>query len=100
MLLCEAELGKPMQTLTNASYSAGDDALAKGLHSTWGQGSTGPAQWKDAKCIHPSLEGVSMPDTTKKLGPTNVSGAYLQYNEYICYDVAQVRLRYLLRVKM
>jgi poly [ADP-ribose] polymerase len=33
-------------------------------------------------------------------GPTNVAGAYLQYNEYIVYDVAQVRLRYLLRVKL
>lgn len=89
-----------MQTLTDASYSAGDDALAKGLHSTWGQGSTGPAGWKDAGCVHPSLAGVSMPDTTKEPGATNVAGAYLQFNEYICYDVSQIRLRYLLRVKM
>lgn len=89
-----------MQKLTNASYTAGDDALAQGLHSTWGQGLTGPAGWKDAKCVHPSLKGVMMPDTTQSPGPTKVSGAYLQFNEYICYDVAQVRLRYLLRVKM
>lgn len=27
-------------------------------------------------------------------------GGYLQYNEYIVYDVAQIRLRYLLRVGM
>jgi len=33
-------------------------------------------------------------------GPTNVPGAYLQYNEFIAYDVAQVRLRYLFRVRM
>jgi len=34
LLLCEAELGDPMQTLTNASYSAGEDAKAKGMFST------------------------------------------------------------------
>ena len=27
-------------------------------------------------------------------------GGYLQYNEYIVYDVAQIRLRYLFRVAM
>lgn len=30
----------------------------------------------------------------------NTNIGYLQYNEYIVYDVAQVRLRYLLRVSM
>ncbi|KAK6000311.1 hypothetical protein QM012_003943 [Aureobasidium pullulans] len=100
LLLCEAELGKPMQTLTNASYQAAETAKEMGALSTWGQGSTAPKAWKDAGCIHPSLTGASMPDTTEDPGDTNVAGAYLQYNEYICYDIAQVRLRYLLRVKM
>ncbi|KAJ4124592.1 hypothetical protein NW765_014118 [Fusarium oxysporum] len=40
------------------------------------------------------------PDPDVKPGDTNVSGAGLYYNEYICYDVAQVKLRYLLRVKI
>lgn len=43
---------------------------------------------------------LSQPDTTEDPGDTNVAGASLYYNEYICYDIAQVRLRYLLRVKM
>jgi poly [ADP-ribose] polymerase len=34
LLLCEAELGDPMLQLTDASYSAGEDAKAKGMHST------------------------------------------------------------------
>ncbi|KAI0099072.1 poly polymerase catalytic domain-containing protein [Nemania sp. FL0031] len=100
LLLCEAELGDPMQTLTDASYSAGEDAKANGMLSTWGQGMAGPTKWKDAGCVHPSLKGVKMPDTTVLPGPTGVSDAYLQYNEYICYDISQVRLRYLLRVRM
>ncbi|KAK3370682.1 poly-ribose polymerase-like protein [Podospora didyma] len=100
LLLCEAELGDPMQELVYASYNAGDDAKKKGMHSTWGQGRTGPIQWKDAKCVHPSLEGIKMPDTTVLPGDTKVPDAGLYYNEYIAYDVAQVRLRYLFRVKM
>ncbi|KAK0638610.1 poly polymerase catalytic domain-containing protein [Cercophora newfieldiana] len=100
LLLCEAELGDPMQELTNASYNAGDDAKKKGMLSTWGKGNTGPSKWKDAGVAHPSLKGIQMPDTSVKPGPTNVPGAYLAYNEFICYDVSQVRLRYLFRVKM
>jgi poly [ADP-ribose] polymerase len=60
LLLCEAELGKPMQELVHASYNAGEDAKAKGMHSTWGKGTTGPSKWKDAKVVHPSLSGVMM----------------------------------------
>ncbi|KAI1633372.1 poly polymerase catalytic domain-containing protein [Biscogniauxia mediterranea] len=100
LLLCEAELGDPMQELTQSSYNAGEDAKAKGMLSTWGRGRTGPSLWKDAECIHPSLKGVQIPDTTTMPGDTNVQNAHLLYNEYICYDVSQVRLRYLIRVRM
>ncbi|KAK0614569.1 poly polymerase catalytic domain-containing protein [Immersiella caudata] len=100
LLLCEAELGDPMQELTDASYNAGEDAKKKGMLSTWGKGSTGPKKWKDAGCAHPSLQGIMMPDTSVRPGPTRVKNAYLAYNEYIVYDVSQVRLRYLFRVKM
>ncbi|KAF8857253.1 PARP-domain-containing protein [Acephala macrosclerotiorum] len=100
LLLCEAELGNPMQVLTNASYKADEDAKANGLLSTWGQGMTGPSHWKDAEAVHPSLKGVKIPDTQVKPGRTGVPNAYLMYNEYIAYDIAQVRLRYLFRVKM
>ncbi|TKA72724.1 hypothetical protein B0A55_05551 [Friedmanniomyces simplex] len=100
LMLCEAELGDPMQILQGADYDAAAKAKAQGMYSTWGQGMTGPKEWKDAGCVHPSLEGVMMPDTTEPPGSTNVENAYLEYNEYIAYDVAQVRLRYLLRVRM
>ncbi|KAH9887772.1 poly polymerase catalytic domain-containing protein [Xylariomycetidae sp. FL2044] len=101
LLLCEAELGNPIQTLTDASYTAGEDAKSQGMLSTWGQGITGPSQWKDGSCIHPSLKGVKVPDTNvAKPGPTGIPNAYLLYNEFICYDITQVRLRYLLRVRM
>ncbi|PVH76827.1 PARP-domain-containing protein [Cadophora sp. DSE1049] len=100
LLLCEAELGDPKQELTDASYSAGEDAKAKGMISTWGMGMTGPKVWKDAEAVHPSLKGIKIPDVTTPPDHTGVPDAYLMYNEYITYDVAQVRLRYLFRVRM
>ncbi|KAK4172040.1 putative poly polymerase 2 [Triangularia setosa] len=101
LLLCEAELGDPMQELLHSSYNAASEAKQKGMISTWGKGTNGPLAWKDASCVDPSLKGVMMPDTfTKKPGNTGVAGASLLYNEYIAYDVSQVRLRYLFRVKM
>jgi poly [ADP-ribose] polymerase 2/3/4 len=62
LLLCEAELGDPMQVLTDAQYDAGSTAKEKGLYSTWGQGLTAPqGPWKDAgEFLHPSLKGVMM----------------------------------------
>lgn len=101
LLLCEAELGEPPLKLTNADYNAGDKAKAQNCLSTWGVGQTAPKVWKDAGSVHASLNGISMPDVvSQQPGPTNESGAYLQYNEYIVYDVAQIKLRYLFRVHM
>ncbi|RFU79882.1 hypothetical protein TARUN_2317 [Trichoderma arundinaceum] len=100
LLLCEAKLGDPMQQLTNSSYDAGSTAKKGGMESTWGMGMTAPPKWMDAGVVHESLKGIQMPDISEKPCDTNVDGAYLQYNEFICYDVAQVKLRYLLRVQM
>ncbi|KAK2608708.1 hypothetical protein QQS21_002697 [Conoideocrella luteorostrata] len=100
LLLCEAELGDPIQKLKDASYNAGEDAASNGMYSTWGMGSTGPNKWMDAGQVHKGLKGIKMPDTTTVPGPTKIDGAWLQYNEYICYDIAQVKLRYLFHVEM
>lgn len=60
LLLCEAEMGDPMQELVNSEYNAGDHAKSKGMWTTWGKGRTGPLKWKDAGPVHPSLAGVKM----------------------------------------
>jgi len=100
LLLCEAELGAPPLKLSNADSSAGENAKNQGCISTWGVGTTAPRGWKDAGCVHADLKGVKMPEVSTEPGATNEPNAYLQYNEYIVYDVSQVRLRYLLRVQM
>lgn len=51
-------------------------------------------------CATIPIDHFSQPDTKFPPGYTNVPGAYLLYNEYIAYDIAQIRLRYLFRVKM
>ncbi|KAK2766048.1 hypothetical protein FQN54_007563 [Arachnomyces sp. PD_36] len=99
LLLCDVEVGDPMLELTNADYHAGDNAKKQGKLATLGRGSTAPPKWKDAGCVHPDLKGVHMPDMTAAPGPS-AKGAGLLYNEYIVYNVAQIRLKYLLRVKM
>ena len=100
LLLCEAELGKPSLKLTDADSGAGSRAKKENCISTWGVGQTTPAGWKDAGCVHPSLKGVSMPDISTAPGDSGEGDAWLQYDEFICYDIAQVKLRYLVRTAM
>lgn len=102
LLLCEAELGDPMQELVDADYNAGDNAMAKGVYTTKGLGDNAPREWIDASAVNKDLKGVRMPNPAH--APTNeklVTDRWnLAYNEYICYDVDQVQLKYLFRVKM
>lgn len=99
-MLCDVELGDPMLKLKNAEYNAGEYAKKEGKLATLGMGRTVPAGWKDAGCVHPDLKGVLMPDTTSSPGAATEDGLYLLYNEYIVYDVAQIRVKYLLLVEM
>lgn len=65
LLLCEAELGNPMQVLTSSRSNAATTAKQQGMISTWGQGSTAPKGFKDAGALHPSLKGVMMVSSNK-----------------------------------
>lgn len=100
LLLCEVELGTPALKLTSGNSAAAEMVKKKGLLSTFGAGTTVPKGWKDAGCVHDDLKGVKIPDVSMEPGDSGEAGGYLRYNEYIVYDVRQVRLRYLLRVSM
>ncbi|OQE36958.1 hypothetical protein PENCOP_c011G01823 [Penicillium coprophilum] len=99
LLLCDAELGAPMLELNRANYNAGEEALAAGSIATLGRGKNIPGEWKDAECLNPTLAGVKMPDVEVGSAKEDESRV-LWYNEYIVYDVAQIRQRYLFQVKM
>eukprot|EP00668_Euglena_longa_P029323 GGOE01036669.1.p1 GENE.GGOE01036669.1~~GGOE01036669.1.p1 ORF type:complete len:715 (+),score=259.95 GGOE01036669.1:85-2145(+) len=89
MLLADVALGTPYP-LKGAKYM---DKAPAGFQSTFGQGAMMP---DPAASGH--LDGMTVP-----LGPTvnppDHHGSSLLYNEFIVYDVCQVKLRYLLKVK-
>ncbi|XP_013855625.1 poly [ADP-ribose] polymerase 1 [Austrofundulus limnaeus] len=88
ILLAEVALGN-MHELKKASHIT---KLPKGKHSVKGLGRTAP----DPNATT-SLNGVQVP--LGKGVHTNIDDTSLLYNEYIVYDVAQINLKYLLKIK-
>ena len=91
MLLCQVALGN-VNELTHADFNA--SRLPQGKHSTKGVGRTQPDP----------ADTVTLPgNVVVPLGkgkPTNRPDAQsLEYNEYIVYDINQIMLRYLLKVR-
>lgn len=60
LLLCEAELGDPMQELYHRDIHADIKAQTANCYSTLGKGLIVPPKWKDASCVHKRLKGVLM----------------------------------------
>ncbi|KAK0473548.1 poly polymerase catalytic domain-containing protein [Armillaria luteobubalina] len=89
LLLCEVE-AKPFYERNDAEYNADQTCKQNNKRATKGLGRTQPMKWKDAGSLW-------MPDGG---GSDVATGGYLQYNEYIVYDIAQIRTKYLLMVKM
>ena len=94
LLLCEVVLGKQEERLSADSYL--HMTLPKSKDSTWGKGRVGPDPKQNI-----TIDGdVVVPKgKLKPTGVTNPAGYTLQYNEFIVYNTAQVRFRYLLRCK-
>ncbi|KAG1828624.1 poly polymerase catalytic domain-containing protein [Suillus variegatus] len=99
LLLCEVAV-KPFLEMNNANYNADEDCKKSIKLATKGVGMVQPTNWQDAGMAlgHKELEGVHMPKG--EASQVNPPGAFLMYNEYIVYDPSQIRLRYLLMVKM
>lgn len=89
LMLCEVALGDSME-LQQAKMIT---KLPKGVHSVKGCGKTYPNP--DAAVV--SDDGVEIP-TGMPICDLSIETALL-YNEYIVYDVAQVRAKYLFKVK-
>ncbi|KZC08363.1 PREDICTED: poly [ADP-ribose] polymerase [Dufourea novaeangliae] len=90
LLLSEVALGNMYERYA-ADYI---EKLPNGKHSTFGRGQTQP----NPKQSHTTKDGVEIPygpPVTVKLPKSSA----LLYNEYIVYDVAQVKLQYLLKTK-
>jgi poly [ADP-ribose] polymerase len=91
LLLCEVAVGKSNE-LTQSDYYA--NKLPKGKLSTKGCGGMEP----NPEEAHTMADGTVIPKG-KLVKVTNRTTSLL-YNEFIVYDVSQIRIRYLLRVNM
>jgi poly [ADP-ribose] polymerase 1 len=89
MLLCEVACGE-MYERNGAEYVT---KLPSGKHSTKGCGRTAP----DPKHSYVTSDGVEIP--LGKGIDCGIGYSSLLYNEYIVYDVSQVRMKYLLKVE-
>lgn len=87
MLLCEVALGD-LYPSCNALYM---EQPQPNSHSTWGVGQNSP-DW--SKCMY-EPGGAQVPESTQK---EQSGGFSLSYNEFIVYDPAQVRMRYLVEL--
>ncbi|KAH8120683.1 PARP-domain-containing protein [Phellopilus nigrolimitatus] len=99
LLLCDV-VAKPCLELNNASCTADQECKTAGKLATKGIGRTQPVDWQDAGSAldNDELKGCLMPKGAAK--DVNPPGAYLMYNEYIVYNTAQIRVKYLLMVRM
>ncbi|XP_022689274.1 poly [ADP-ribose] polymerase 2-like [Varroa jacobsoni] len=103
LLLSEVALGE-VNELYEANYEASE--LPIGKHSVKGMGYMVPRETSFIEI--PSLDDkhpVTVPcgqlhdiSNMKKRGSRNIS-YILNYNEYVVYDVSQIKMRYLLRIK-
>lgn len=88
LMLCEVALGN-MYERYQSDYI---EKLPKGKHSTMGCGQTHP----DPQDVYKTEDGVEVP--YGKGVPAKIKNSALLYNEYIVYDVAQVKVRYLIKM--
>ncbi|KAJ3292161.1 Poly [ADP-ribose] polymerase 2 [Borealophlyctis nickersoniae] len=91
MMLCDVALGD-QNKLSNADYYAGDTVQKQKLHSTMGVGGTMPDPKEDVVLD----DGVVVPCGTGV--PTPGTRTSLLYNEYIVYDLEQIKIRYLIKM--
>ncbi|CAL8278860.1 unnamed protein product [Lota lota] len=92
LLLSEVALGD-CNELLDSDYEA--QKLPEGKHSTKGMGQTGPDPQNAV-----TLDGFTVPMGPAVKTGVGKAGSYsLLYNEFIVYNPAQVRMRYLLKVK-
>lgn len=96
LLLCETQLGDPAYVRRDYEYNAADSMRKKGLISPKmaDNPANEPSKWMDAGVANSELVGTLMPDHDIKLPSANGNP-----NEYIVYDVAQLKIRYVYMLK-
>ena len=96
LLLCETQLGEPAYVRRDHEYNAAESMRERGLISAKmvENAANEPVGWMDARVVNGELEGAFMPDYKVAL-----PAARGNPNEYIVYDVAQIRIRYVFMLR-
>jgi len=92
MLLCDAALGRSFQ-LAHGKFIGKEDLDGSGFHSVKCWGTKGPDPGYDTQ----THEGIIV--SLGREASTGVPVSELIHNEIVVYDVAQVKIKYLLKVK-
>ncbi|KAF8174472.1 PARP-domain-containing protein [Mycena galopus ATCC 62051] len=97
LLLCEV-VARPFYEQKDANYQADLDCAKAGKRTTKGLGRSAPAHWTDAGAVllNEELRGCMMPVGSKRLRTAQPA---LHHNEYIVYNLNQIRLRYVVMVQ-
>lgn len=94
MFLAEAALGRTHQVIQDGPHASGLTKAPPGSESVYAVGTESPKQWKDVQIDN---KPVSMP--CAPAGPTMVKSSF-RHDEFLVYSEAQMRLRFLLTVKL
>ncbi|KAJ7025831.1 PARP-domain-containing protein [Mycena alexandri] len=96
LLLCEVA-AMPFLEQKHSNYTADVACAEAGKRSTKGLGRSAPARWIDAgEALNEELRGCMMPADSRRLRTVQ---PVLHHNEYIVYNLHQIRLRYVVMVK-
>jgi poly [ADP-ribose] polymerase len=92
MLLCDTALGRTFQ-IAHGKFIGKEDLDGAGFHSVKCSGTKGPDQGYDTQ----TNEGLIV--SLGREAPTGVPVSELVHNEIVVYDPAQVRMKYLLKMR-
>jgi len=93
MLLSDIALGRPYQ-ISHTKFISKEDLDSAGYHSVKGCGELAPNPVYDTEINDGLIISVG------KECPTGVYKSEIKHNEFIVYDTAQVKAKYLLKVKI
>jgi poly [ADP-ribose] polymerase len=94
MFLCEAALGKSHQVTSDGHHASSLKKAPSGFDSVHAVGSITPKSWTTT-----DIEGKSVEVPKTKAHNSGVSSSF-HHDEFLVYDEAQVRLRYVVTVRL
>jgi len=93
LMLCDVALGRPFQ-IAHTKFISKEDLDQAGFHSVKGCGELGPDPAYDIEIMNGTIISSGKEDQT------GVPRSEVKHNEYIVYDVAQIKIKYLIKLRV